>query len=97
MMRRREFIAGLGSVAAWPAVARAQQPAMPVIGHLTDWTVEADAVPLAAFRQGLRVRPGTSSRIAYLSQHEADGSEFEESESAAIEILPILGQSAATV
>ena len=46
---------------------------------------------------GLRVRPGTSSRIAYLSQHEADGSEFEESQSAAIEVLPILGQSAATV
>ncbi len=52
-MRRREFIAGLGGAAAWPVVARAQQPALPVIGYLTDWTVEADAVPLAAFRQGL--------------------------------------------
>ena len=52
-MRRRQFIAGLGSAAAWPVVARAQQPSMPVIGYLTDWTVEADAVPLAALRQGL--------------------------------------------
>jgi uncharacterized DUF497 family protein len=45
----------------------------------------------------LRVRFKTSSRITELSQHEANGREFQEREGVAVEIFPVLGEAAATV
>lgn len=52
-MNRRAFIAGLGGVAAWPLTARAQQPAMPVIGILSGGSPETFAPLEAPFREGL--------------------------------------------
>ena len=53
-MRRRDFIKVIaGSAVAWPLAARAQQPAMPVIGFLDGWSPEGFDPYVAAFRQGL--------------------------------------------
>jgi putative tryptophan/tyrosine transport system substrate-binding protein len=53
-MRRREFIAGLGGAAAWPVVARAQQPAVPVIGLISGAGPEPRwRTNVEAFRAGL--------------------------------------------
>jgi putative ABC transport system substrate-binding protein len=52
---RREFLATLGGVAAWPLAASAQQqPAMPVIGLLDSRSPDAMGDRLRAFRQGLK-------------------------------------------
>ena len=53
-MRRREFIATLGSAAAWPLAARAQQSVLPVIGFVRSESLADVAHLVTAFRLGLK-------------------------------------------
>src|SRR2546422_5329976 len=68
-MRRRDFIKAIAcSAAAWPLAARAQKPAMPVVGYLGLASPKGFATRLAAFRQGLQeigYREGQNVAIEY--------------------------------
>jgi putative tryptophan/tyrosine transport system substrate-binding protein len=70
-MRRREFIAGLGSAAAWSCVAQAQQQPLPVIGLLSGFSTATALV--ANFHVGLKESGFVEGRNVRIEYRSADG------------------------
>ena len=72
-MQRREFIALLAGAAAWPVIAWAQQPTMPLIGMLHSQTQESEAARIAAIQEGLKEVGFVAGRDVAIEHRFADG------------------------
>ena len=72
-------------------------PARAAVAILKTGVAKGQKAIVPAIKGGLRVRPETLCRITEFSEHESNGRELDEGERVAVEVLPVLGQSAAAV
>src|SRR5207247_1810903 len=72
-VRRRDFITLLSGAAAWPLAARAQQPAMPLVGFIDGGSLDANAHRVAAFRKGLNETGTVEGQNVTVEYHWLEG------------------------
>jgi len=72
-MRRREFIVAVGGAVTWPLVARAQRPAVPMIGYMDTASASTTAHPVEAFRRGFSAAGYDEGRNVAIEYRWAEG------------------------